>query len=1259
MNRVDELRGQAEQVYNQIEDTPDALTQRLNAIAERVDSEGFQWGPDVDENQFDMAVATEKTFPQVYQELSGNGQRSVDLTQMKKALGWSTQQLHDYIRQNRDTMQLNEVDRTILTPEEKLDSYNDNGRPVDTVSHVRQEVKNAKSKKATGGMLGGRPYVRNDTPSRLVRESESAMGEPGYTGDERYQRVLEKVESTGVKGIEAQMAATSIRNATAFFSKRSGLSEDEIWNTLGLEDLRREDLQADGRQVAGRLVLGREGGRDTILLDTTLRTPIALTHEISHWITECSRKLARDHPDNARLRKDWQTIKEYVTGSNKHDMDSPNYYKLTRDQHENMANGLLAYFKDGTAPNKKIASFFQRVRVFMTGLWNSVPNKFRVELTPAIQHFFHEVVAGDVDFDYLYGGADDAVDLDLSAVAERAGNIAALEPDTLKLPQAAIEEVKAKMAAPQQQTASPREQPKGFTLTESTKGNVTTVTKRVDRSDTVGILGEALHSPNIIAKYFPKFAPVFELARAARRTQDKLRTQWNHSIDKAFGGVGLFGQRKGGYAATKAQREELNELLYLGDFYGKTFTAEELRAEGYSDGAIKGYQHIRNVDAGILRRVNEHRKSVGLEAIVGLEGHMMHVFHSFRVYDSNGVHIQSFQTMKEASAFADTLASDARHITIKPVINDFSGQAQKDAVTVGDNQYQIIMNKLADVFALSAEDAREFGKGVIKRANKARFYGPAQQRTGFSGWSSDMEYAIRHQANLSARYIAMDTLKRNGRKYFEKAFGKFGNEYKGIAKYTKDYLNDVLGVPSKWEDAQNKMLERYAPILARLSDRYADRPAVMLGNAVSGLTASMKLGFLNLGSAILNMSALNGVGAATSYAQAVQAGAEYLRPTLTTRKLYAALGIDSDITMESASTYSGAKMSRKILSGVSTGAFQFFDGAARKIAAIAGYRDGLAKGMNERQAIDHAREIVDKTNFNYGVEDSPNIFRRSGPLGNVMLQFKKYPIKIMELGVNHLEGAQKAKFWAGQLVMSGLFGLPFTAVLKAVVKALFDDEDIEAEVKSLVASLGLPEPVARTLNYGIAANIGIDLGQRVGMGDIVPTRAQDFVGPGVGTIVDIVKSTTDWAQGETALVDEIGKLIPGIGNPMKAIFGGAADSYNPERNRDTYRTTGERLLQMTGLRPIGTSVRRDAIMIQREQQRDEQHAKQVAIDRYMDDPSPENRAELQRLKVNPAQVVRRKKMQPGDDYDRALRGARKREDRDALTGYVGALGVDQ
>jgi hypothetical protein len=1185
MNRVDELRGQAEQVYNQIEDTPDALTQRLNAIAERVDSEGFQWGPGVDENQFDMATANVKEGEDTF--ILKPGATKGDYYRMLASEG---------VHEGADTRDIQVLERLA----DRVDA-------------------------------GG-----TDDYWAAAKEIAEENGEEPPTKPSGFRsEVAAGVKKLGISGTQAEIANTVIGNTVDSFAKMSGLSPEQIWKELGISSFTKEALVSvqEGQVAVGRYGARAWGHNGALKLNINVKHPAALTHEISHWLTDVTEMLARKFPNNAAIQKQFQAIKEYVGWVKAQDNPSSEYYGLVRGQHEKMADALLKYLEEGVSPNAELKSFFERAKAYMIDLWDALINMHKVELTPGIREFFDRLIAGDQGFDYNYGEAN---------MSARAGNIAALTPEDLKVPAAAVEEAR-----------------KGFTLTESTKGNVTTVTKRVDRSDTVGILGEALHSPNIIAKYFPKFAPVFELARAARRTQDKLRTQWNHSIDKAFGGVGLFGQRKGGYAATKEQREELNELLYLGDFYGKTFTAEELRAEGYSDGAIKGYQHIRNVDAGILRRVNEHRKSVGLEAIVGLEGHMMHVFHSFRVYDSNGVHIQSFQTMKEASAFADTLASDARHITIKPVINDFSGQAQKDAVTVGDNQYQIIMNKLADVFALSAEDAREFGKGVIKRANKARFYGPAQQRTGFSGWSSDMEYAIRHQANLSARYIAMDTLKRNGRKYFEKAFGKFGNEYKGIAKYTKDYLNDVLGVPSKWEDAQNKMLERFGPIVARLSDRYADRPAVALGNAVSGLTASMKLGFLNLGSAILNMSALNGVGAATSYAQAVQAGAEYLRPTLTTKKLYAALGIDSDITMESASTYSGAKMYKKALSGVSTGAFQFFDGAARKIAAIAGYRDGLAKGMNERQAIDHAREIVDKTNFNYGVEDSPNIFRRSGPLGNVMLQFKKYPIKIMELGVNHLEGAQKAKFWAGQLVMSGLFGLPFTAVLKAVIKALFDDEDIEAEVKNLVASLGLPEPVARTLNYGIAANIGIDLGQRVGMGDIVPTRAQDFVGPGVGTIVDIVKSTTDWAQGETALVDEIGKLIPGIGNPMKAVFGGAADSYNPERNRDTYRTTGERILQATGLRPIGTSVRRDAIMIQREQQRDEQHAKQVAIDRYMDDPSPENRAELRRLKVNPAQVVRRKKMQPGDDYDRALRGARKREDRDALTGYVGALGVDQ
>ena len=191
-----------------------------------------------------------------------------------------------------------------------------------------------------------------------------------------------------------------------------------------------------------------------------------------------------------------------------------------------------------------------------------------------------------------------------------------------------------------------------------------------------------------------------------------------------------------------------------------------------------------------------------------------------------------------------------------------------------------VLNKMMESSGLEGVDPQlvEDVKTILDGAGVSR-----------EAFDANMEYALRHYLNLSARYIAMDTLKHDGINLFEWAFGRFDNDHKGLARYTKDYINDVLGVPSNVEQTlnnwvRNSWLGKYLPNVI------GDRPATVAANSIASLVVHCKLGFLNVASAAMNLSQLNGTQAIIGPIQTARALAEYLHPNQATLRLYADAG---------------------------------------------------------------------------------------------------------------------------------------------------------------------------------------------------------------------------------------------------------------------------------------------------------------------------------------------------------------------------------
>ena len=931
-------------------------------------------------------------------------------------------------------------------------------------------------------------------------------------------------------------------------------------------------------------------------------------HEFGHHILNKMVEFSGMEGVDPQLAKDVKTILEEA-GVSREAFDADTDGARTR-AHEFFARGFETYLSEGKAPTARLRDAFRRIRNWMIEVYNDTAKALGIKLSNEMRGVYDRLFASDGAFGDIYGAED----------------------------------VKAGTNDPAKTQGDAQPRPK--TVTTKTRGGVEVERKVRDTSNDTRMM-DLFNSPSVVAKRHGKFRPFFGMAKEAVEKQERMRSNWNKAVDAIYG-------RKGrGGLLSKEQVSLFNETLLEGDALGKAFSADELRERGFDNSMARAYRLVRGLYDNAHRMLSAQRNKYGKEDMEYRKGYVPHFFHAWRVLDDKGI-VTSFRSMNEAIRAAEKMKKEdkSRNIRVAPALDDFGGRGKLDAVTLGDTQYSKLMENVEKAFELSAKEARTLLEGAARTKNRSRVFKNAWERKGVAGFDANMEYALRHYLNLSARYIAMDTLKHDGIHLFERAFGRFDNDHKGLARYTKDYINDVLGVPSDVEQTLNNWV-RNSWLGKFLPNIIGDRPATVAANSIASLVAHCKLGFLNIASAAMNLSQLNGTQAIIGPIWTARALKEYLHPNQTTLRLYADAGVEENITAENPSGYSKVHQARGLLADTSMMAFRLVDGMARKVTLIGAYRKALSQGMNRSAAIEYAKQVNDDVNFDYSVADAPNFIRRTGPIGTLLFQFKKFPVKMLELalpGVGKLKGWEQVRFWAPLVALTGVFGLPGFDWLKDWLKSIFG-KDLELETKKLIAESSLPEPVKRTILYGALSNLGIDIGRRAGMGDFFPSELKDLTGPAAATVARVAESLPKIFD-DGNFMDTIEALSPGLANPIKAVMGEARD-----RRRDRvafrYETPGERIARATGARPIREAIENDAVRIARYEQQKRSAAEADAIDDFIrarenSDARALDRARdrLRKLRITPdrirAEMIRRRSPDGGEStaYERAMRGAR-------------------
>ena len=712
-------------------------------------------------------------------------------------------------------------------------------------------------------------------------------------------------------------------------------------------------------------------------------------------------------------------------------------------------------------------------------------------------------------------------------------------------------------------------------------------------------------SPRMVAKKFPEFAPVKKLADRAIVEQDTLRSVFNKRLNHVNELL------KKGETPFKSNKRLLDNILLQGDTLGKNFTRKELEASDVPPNVINAYNAVRSAydrAFGIANKTRELRNKLPINKRTG---YIPHFFHDWMIA-VDGELVASARTMREAVSMGNDAARGGGRVKIFPKQFEFPN-ADTQAAVVGDLDFFKVQKNLEDTFSMSPKEAGDLLTNFARMKGRSRFVGNFLERKGAKGWEQDLAYVNRHYFNMISRFSALDKFKSKAISQFERNYGDFAKDHSGIAEFTKDYINDINGVPTGIENLINSTLANTPAFSKFLGKSLGDRPALQLASTTTNAVAIAKLGLFNVSSAMVNASQLmmsnallgpkwtaNGLRRATKIAiekgRRKLGGLKKANPDIGILKK---LGIGLQQGLESGAGYSKFNQMGQLFNK-STALFQGAEWQLRSATGLGAYHKGLAEGMTKTEALAFAKETNTKANFDYSIADSPEFLRQSGPPGQVLFQFKKFPIKALEF-MTELKGAENPRFWIPFVLVSGLYGLPGMEAVKNMANRL-TGKDIELTSKEFLIRWAGDDPAklatAKSIMFGAFSNdaLGaVDLSRRIGAGDFIPSSGRDLLGPFFSSAI-----SASQLAGRGEWVDALRSITTAPGNIAVALRNDGEITSPWDRGRLTTKLDKKsRILKGLGFTTTKESVERTVSRILTKNAREAKEDEKKAIDQFI------------------------------------------------------------
>ena len=647
--------------------------------------------------------------------------------------------------------------------------------------------------------------------------------------------------------------------------------------------------------------------------------------------------------------------------------------------------------------------------------------------------------------------------------------------------------------------------------------------------------------------------------------------------------------------------------------------------------------------------------------LINMEGYMPHIFHGVLIMkkyaDADGSVkskvVGSADTIEKAVVKADAMQKEeGGEFIIAP--KEFSSEGEvENPLLLGDMDYFKLMENLSKGASLTLEEAREMTHATMK--GRHVYYGAKKHRKGAEGFEKNAIWAIQHHIDSSSRYVALDPFKQKAISFFERAFGDYNKDWTGEAAFCKGYIDSVLGKPSRLETLANDFLRLFPWF------KNEARPARRMAGNITGLTGVLKLG-ASLSSGFVNtLQLFNCVGYVGARKTAVGLK-RALHPNAADKKILVASGVseESGLALDSIGhvTAEGTALSKagNIINSVNNflmKPFTFAEKTIRKATILAAYYKAIGDGLSKGEAIQYARDINRKVNFDYSVADAPRIFRalQGTVIGDMALQFQKYGIKEMEVISDFLPvlgnttAKQKLEFFIPYLLVSGIWNaFPFEDALLSLLKLLgFDDPEKEAKraMMEWAGNNADRKALVNVANYGAGAIVGVDISQRVGLKGVVPETSNIVTGGPLGsTTVQLAKAVLN---GDTN--GAMKAISPAAGNIYGAVAGYNTDSKG--RKTVDYDTKDRIVRGVLGFRTIREANATDAQNIVYNYKEQKKNDRAKAKSEYLKDPSSSNRQKLKEMGYSDKEIKALKDDKKSTRVERSQSGLSK-EDKKKL-----------
>ena len=454
-----------------------------------------------------------------------------------------------------------------------------------------------------------------------------------------------------------------------------------------------------------------------------------------------------------------------------------------------------------------------------------------------------------------------------------------------------------------------------------------------------------------------------------------------------------------------------------------------------------------------------------------------------------------------------------KFVTRNPELKDANFKVEQDTVVpadmirLGDRRFWNLVSKMKEATGLSEGEIREAQQGIIgKKSSKQKWWGSLQKREGYQGYSQDFRQAMGAYLNGFHRWVELSRMQREVQPMIDQV-RREGRP--NAANRLEELMENMWGKPARSTLEFDALVRQIPGLRDFIKPMALERWSRNIRSLVSTLLLSTPR------FAVLNrLQPLQGLYPIVG--ERIFAQAKIAQHTKGGRALLDEAGVTFDPGQFRAETSFGGKLTRlrERLSG---------ERSNQEVAFLAMYQHGIEQGMAKPEAIQYAKlrgQLF--TQFTPIIPDTPQIME--GPFGGLLFQYKRFPIKQVELLTRLVQEKRVggiARFLAVMAITGGA---------SYFLRQFYANPEKKKRLRDTLAEQ-TGEKVADGIMYGAPGLVGADLSGSLIIGDepmgqnIYEKVGRSVAGPTVGLAVDTATALAKEKREPTTLKQDAVTLL--------------------------------------------------------------------------------------------------------------------------------------